>query len=90
MSYSFNINAASKAAAKSSVAAELEKVVQSQPVHAADRAAAQAAADAFIDLLDDGDERPIAVSVSGSVSYAHDGSPDKLTTTSVSVYARFA
>jgi len=69
MTYSFNVRAADKAAARAAVAAELDKVVEAQPIHAADRAQAAAAADAFLDLIGDpGEGQEVSVSVCGSVS----------------------
>ena len=74
MSYSFNVTAASKEEAKEKIAAELDKVVLSQPVHAADREQAQAAASAFIDVLaDPADGEEIRVSVHGSVGWREEG-----------------
>lgn len=72
MSYSFYVRAANKAEAKEKVAAELAKVVAAQPIHEIDRAQAQAAADAFVDLLDSKDTREISMSVNGSV-WSRDG-----------------
>lgn len=83
MSYSFSFRAADKAAAKAQVDLELTKVVDQQPVHAADREHAQATANAFIDSLgsDEGRKdgegkdlpaREIAVNVHGSC-WARDG-----------------
>lgn len=72
MSYSFSVRAKSKTEASEKVAAELANVVSSQPVHAADRDQAQAAADAFIALLRDDETQDVFVGVSGSV-WAVDG-----------------
>ena len=68
MSYSFGFRAATKAEAKQKVAAELDKVVTQQSVHAKDRDQAQAAANAFIDVLDDDDSKDVSVSMNGSLS----------------------
>jgi len=68
MSYSFNVKAASKAEAKLKIAAELDKVVASQSVHAKDRDQAQAAAHAFVDVLDDDEAKDVSVSVNGWLS----------------------
>lgn len=74
MSYSFNVRAADKADACAKVAAELDKVVASQPIHQADRDPAQAAAEAFTALLGEPREgQEISVSVSGSASKWADG-----------------
>lgn len=69
MSYSFSFRAATKAEAKSKVAEELAKVVQAQPIHAVDQAQAQAAADAFIDILPEDASKDVQVSVNGSVGW---------------------
>lgn len=69
MSYSFLAQASTKAAAKEAVAAKFDEVVGSQPIHARDKAAALANANAIIDLLMDDGTRDIAVSVNGYVSW---------------------
>jgi len=70
MSYSFSVRAASKAAAVEKVAEELAKVVQSQPVHAADRQQAEAAAGSMLAVFPEPtDEQDITVSVSGWLSW---------------------
>jgi len=69
MSYSFTVRAASKEEAISKVAAELDKVVELQAVHAADREQAQTAAEAFIAVVPDPkDDQDLSVSVSGSLT----------------------
>jgi hypothetical protein len=74
MSYSFSVTAASKAEAKQKIAAEFDSILASQPVHAADRASAQAAAEAFVDVLKDpAEDEQIAVSVNGYVSWRAEG-----------------
>jgi len=89
MSYSFNVRAASKAAALAAVSVELDKVVTQQPVHAADRAAAEAAAVAQVNLLVDDDTRDVSVSVSGSLggTWNDDGEITDLSNANTSVYA---
>lgn len=72
MSYSFNIRAATKDEAREKVAAELDKVVASQPIHAADSKQAMDAAASFIDVIRDDETQDILVSVSGSVSWTGD------------------
>ena len=66
MSYSFSVRASDKAEVKSQVALELDKVVNSQPVHAADRDKAEEAVCSFVDLLRVDDTQDIQLSVSGS------------------------
>lgn len=67
MSYSFSVVAPSKSEAVTLVAVELDRVVVAQPVHAADRAAAQATADALIGLLREEPDMDVRVSCWGSI-----------------------
>jgi len=69
MSYSFIVRAPSKAEAKVQVAVELQKVADTQPIHAVDRAHAQATAVAYIDLLADDPTKTVQVNMHGSVSW---------------------
>jgi hypothetical protein len=88
MSYCFSVKAASKDEAGVKVEAELGKVVEWQPTHAADRQAAQDAAEAFINLLTDpGEGECIQVNVSGSLSWRD---ADVFTHANVSVSASIA
>ena len=66
MSYSFNVRAATKDEVRKNVGAEMDKVVASQPVHAADAKLAHDTVSSFIDLLRDDDTQDISVSVHGS------------------------
>ena len=67
MSYSFNCAGTDKAEAKSNVAIELDKVVEQQPVHEADRNTHEEAVGAMIDLVRDPTESEcILVNASGS------------------------
>lgn len=68
MSYSFSVRGASKVAALALVAEKLAAVVESQPTHSIDVAAASAAVESFVALLPDDDSRDVAISVNGSVS----------------------
>lgn len=70
MSYSFNVRAASKAAAIAAVAAKLDEVEASQPSHGLDKGPALATASAFIHTLADPEEnQEISVSVNGALSW---------------------
>lgn len=70
MSYSFSVRAASKAEALQKIAAELDKVVAAQAVHAKDRSQAMAAAEAFVGLVaEPSDSQEVSVSVNGSVGW---------------------
>ena len=92
MSYSFNVQASTKAAAKDAVEVKFDEVIAAQPIHARDKAAALANANAVIDLLMDGDTREIAVSVNGYVGWLEalreDGS-NPLQSASVSASASY-
>jgi formaldehyde-activating enzyme involved in methanogenesis len=62
------VRGANKVAVIAAVSDELENVVASQPIHAADQAQAKAAAESFIGVLPDDDTKDIAVSVNGWVT----------------------
>lgn len=79
MSFSFTITGKDKAAAKAAVAVEMDKVVAHQPMHARDRAAVQATADAFIDLLADDESKDVRVSCNGYLSWNGSGTFDPAT-----------
>jgi hypothetical protein len=90
MSYGFSVSAATKAEAKAAVAAEFDKVVANQPIHARDKVAALANAEAIIDLLADDvpADHVIAVSCNGYVGWTgtlDDGNADSLPLRSASV-----
>lgn len=87
MSYSFNVKAPTKAAAKEAVAAKFDEVVTSQAVHARDRAAVLANAGAVIDLLADNDSKDIVVSCNGYVSWMSGASAEDAALTSAAVSA---
>lgn len=89
MSYSLSVRAATKAAALAEVIAKLDEVVKQQPVHAADRQQAEAAATVMVTVVPEPtDAQDVSVSVSGSVGWSG-AYPDshKLTSASISVYA---
>jgi glycosyltransferase A (GT-A) superfamily protein (DUF2064 family) len=69
MSYSFQIKAPTKSAAKEAVAAKFDEIVTHQPIHARDRAAVLANASCVIDLLADNDSKDVVVSCNGHVSW---------------------
>ena len=86
MSYSFSVRGATKAEAIEKVAAELNKVVASQPIHAADSVQAQAAAEAFLNVIPSNvDGEGFYVSVSGSVGWSGNLGTPECTITSASV-----
>lgn len=66
MSYSFAVRAATKAEAREKIIAQFDQVEIAYPCHTRDRAAVQAAAFAFVDLLPDDDEHhDVRVSCNG-------------------------
>lgn len=69
MSYSFSVKADTKDDAIHMVADQLDQIVTSQPIHAADRHQALDAAHAFIAVLQPTDTECINVSMSGSLSW---------------------
>ena len=73
MSYSFQVQAPTKAAAKEAVAAKFDEIVAQQQIHARDRDAVLANASAVIDLLADSDEKDVLVSCNGYVSWPSGG-----------------
>lgn len=68
MSFAFQVRKATKDEAKQAVAAEMQKVVDSQPIHAKDAEAVLAVANLYIDLVADDDTRDVHVAVHGSIS----------------------
>lgn len=69
MSYSFSVRASSKASVALLVAAELERVVEAQSIHAKDAKAALAAAEALIEVLANDADADVRVDMSGSVGW---------------------
>jgi hypothetical protein len=88
MSYSFSVQAATKAEAIEKVAAELAAVVKSQPSHEAEADVVRAAAESFIDLLRDDESQNIALTVSGSIWQGEQGLNSVSANISASVLSR--
>ena len=87
MSYSFNVQAATKGEALLKATEELKKVAEQQPVHKADQEQAQAAVSGMIDVLADDAAQDVYVSCNGYVSWVSDGDSPKIVTASISVTA---
>lgn len=88
MSYSFSVKANTREEAKAKVAEQLTGVVAGQPSHSADMKQAQAAADAFIDLLGEDDSKEVLVNMSGSLSWEWvDGTVTEITGANINVSA---
>lgn len=67
MSYSFNVRALSKAAARSAVSTKLDEVVANQPIHDHDRASTEKVVDTFLELIGEPAEaHELSVSLHGS------------------------
>lgn len=96
MSYSFQVKGATKAEARAAAVAELDKVVDAQPVHAKDRDAALANIDGALAALgsDGDDKRDVALSCNGSVGWSYTEGVDPidapLTAVSISTNAYLA
>jgi hypothetical protein len=71
MSFSFDFTAADKTAAYDRATAELDSIEQSQPAHKKDAWLVRQTVRAYLDLLANDDDRPIRVSVHGSVGYEY-------------------
>ena len=69
MSYSLSARAKTKAEVKAQCGTRFDEIVAAQPVHAGDLVTVRKTVDAFIDLLKEGDNTAIQVSVSGSVTW---------------------
>lgn len=81
MSYSFSVTADTKAEAKQKIADAFATVVSNQPTHSADRDAAVACAQAFVDILADPQEGcEIYLNMHGSLGWRGDagGQPEFL------------
>jgi hypothetical protein len=88
MSYSFSVKAATKAEVKEAVAKYFDdQVIAHQPVHARDRAAVLANANAVIDLLGDDETKDIHISCNGYVSWAVAGEQSEVPLTVASITA---
>jgi len=91
MSFSFSKRAATKAALLLAVAVAMDEVIASQPYHSRDRAAVEATAKAYVDLLDDDESKDVVISVSGSIAGDwRDNVPVTSTGVSLSITASLA
>ena len=91
MSYSFTFRSKNKTEAKARVAVELDRVAQGQSCHERDKHQAQAAADAFIDLLVEDETKGGFISMSGSLTGSWTGSDvTRITGANLSVNAGLA
>lgn len=79
MSYSFSVQAKTKAEAKEKIVQQMATVLQSQPMHAKDAHQATAAAFAFVDTLPDDPNKSISVTVNGYLSWSGDSDAPNIT-----------
>ena len=85
MSYSFSTRGATAEEVLANVAAELDKVVLSQPLHSHDKDQALAAAKAFVEILPAADGHDIHVSMHGSIGWSQGSSESEMHVTSAGV-----
>lgn len=74
MSFSFTVQAASKAEVEQRVDERFAAIIQGQPVHAADEPALKALTKAYLALLPDNtpdDQKEYKLDLSGSLSWEH-------------------
>lgn len=71
MSYSFIVKGATVALALAAASEAFAKVVESQPIHAADQAPALGTASVFADLLATDDTKDVQISMNGYLSWNH-------------------
>lgn len=92
MSYSIGARAATKEAVKAALREKFaQQVVAAQACHQRDQAQALAAADAFIDLVEDDDTKDIVVNMNGSLTGQWSGSDvTRIEGAAVSVSAHLA
>lgn len=90
MSYSFTVSAFTKDEAKQKITRSFDEVVSNQPIHQRDRAAAEAAAHAFVDVCPDPatEAQQVQVTVYGSVGWRGDQSDANVTSASVNISAQ--
>jgi hypothetical protein len=86
VSYSFSVKGATKAEVIQAANDQFDKVVNGQPVHAADMPAAMTAAQGFVNTLMDDANCDTTLSVSGSVYSTSEG----VRQASISINAQFS
>lgn len=71
MSFSFDFTAPTRDGAKEKVRQEMSQILSSQPCHSKDHDQVISTVDKYLDMLANDDDRPIRVSVHGSVGYEY-------------------
>jgi hypothetical protein len=88
MSFYFNFNADTKAAAKDKAAEEMAKVVVQQPIHSVDEDKVLRVVEAYLNLIPEPNESQcVFMTVSGSLSWAGDMAAPNVMSATVSVSA---
>ncbi len=92
MSYSIHAGGATKILAMLALANKLDEIIASQPVHAKDKDAILANANAVVNLLNDEEQgdKHVAISCNGYVSWVGQVTDAKLISASVACSASFA
>ena len=85
MSFSFQARAADKTALREAIAAEMDKVIVGQPIHAADKILVVVVANAYLDFLADNPDMDVAAHISGSLSWSGTSESPNFTGANVSV-----
>lgn len=86
MSYSFSVKAATVALALAAASEAFAKVVESQPVHAADQTPALGTAAVFAELLAPDDTKDVQINMNGYLSWNHrEGEQPEICGSSVTV-----
>lgn len=75
MSYSFAVRGATIALALAAASEAFAKVVEAQPVHAADQAPALGAASVFAELLTPNEAKDVQINMQGSLSWGYSNPP---------------
>lgn len=77
MSYSFSVRGATVALALAAASQAFAKVVEDQPVHAADMEPALGTASVFADLLKPDDSKDVAITMNGYLNWQHTQTTDQ-------------
>ena len=77
MSYSFSVRGATVALALAAASDAFAKVVESQPVHAADMEPSLGAASVFAELLKPDESKDVVISMNGYLSWHHTQTPEQ-------------
>lgn len=85
MSFSFSVKGNTKDDVKAKVRQQMEEVVNFQTIHAKDKPIVEATADAFIDLIEQDENRDIEVFANGSLGWVGDVNTGTIVSTGLTV-----